>query len=181
LFEVLVMASDRSGLFARITGAFERLHLDIVSARIYTTTHNYALDTFLVLPKHHAEPQEVIAKIERDLKRAISSEAHQEMPRASSTRQSRQAKHFPLVPHIALRPSKPGGNAFYELSVTCSDRPGLLSSIARALHDAGVSVHDARITTLGSRAEDVFVIESTALDVRAASDALTERLLEVSR
>jgi [protein-PII] uridylyltransferase len=42
LIEVLVMAEDRTGLFARITLALERLQFDIVSARIYTTKNAFA-------------------------------------------------------------------------------------------------------------------------------------------
>lgn len=183
LFEVLIMTSDRSGLFARLTDAFERLRLDIVSAKIYTTTHGYALDTFLVVPKHRNEPGDALARIERELRRAIGSNA---LPSPATSRQSRQAKHFPLTPEIVLRPARTAAaNGFYELSVTCSDRPGLLSSIARTLHEAGVSVHDARITTLGSRAEDVFIIESPLLaepsEGNKLGEALRTRLTEITR
>jgi [protein-PII] uridylyltransferase len=43
--QVLVYAPDQPGLFARITGFFERMQFDVVAAKIYTTQHGFALDT----------------------------------------------------------------------------------------------------------------------------------------
>lgn len=180
LFEVLVMASDRSGLFARLTSAFERMQLDIVSARIYTTEHGYALDTFLVLPKQRIDEPRMVERIERELARAIQ---RPEIAAPTVARLSRQVKHFPLAPEVNLRPARGGmeeGRTF-ELGIICSDRPGLLSAIAHTLHEADISVHDARITTLGSRAEDVFVIEGKALAREDFSAKLKEQLLAVMR
>ena len=44
--QVLVYCPDQPGLFARITGFFERQKLNVVAARIYTTRHGFALDSF---------------------------------------------------------------------------------------------------------------------------------------
>src|SRR5262249_51794203 len=49
--QVLVYAPDQPGLFARITGFFERLQFDIAAAKVYTAQHGFALDTFQVLSK----------------------------------------------------------------------------------------------------------------------------------
>jgi [protein-PII] uridylyltransferase len=74
---------------------------------------------------------------------------------------SRQVKHFPINPVITLSPSR--RKPFYDLSISCADRPGLLSTIARVLLAHDVRLQDARISTLGQRAEDVFVIEHAKL------------------
>jgi [protein-PII] uridylyltransferase len=178
LFEVVVMARDRSGLFARITNAFERMQFDIVSARIYTTKHGYALDSFLVVPKskHHRDAADTAKKIERELSVAI---ANTNLPDAPTARIARQAKHFPLAPEVTLRPTR--DKQYFELSIICADRPGLLSGLARVLHEAAINVHDARITTLGSRAEDIFVVESAALAKGAFVDALTGKIVAAAR
>jgi [protein-PII] uridylyltransferase len=172
--EVLVMASDRAGLFARITAAFERLQLDIVSARIYTSTHGYALDTFLVMPKSrsHRTSMEYSPRITRELPKAI---AESMLPQSPTARTARQVKHFPITPEIVLKPSRIKNCV--ELSIICADRPGLLSGIARILHEADISLHDARITTLGSRAEDIFVIEGGELNDGTCAEELKRKLL----
>ena len=179
LYEVLVLTPDDVGVFARLTNAFERLQLDIASARIYTTTNGYALDSFLVLPKsrqlsrQHAPRTTPEMSIQKELTKVLLAA---EIPEPARARSARQAKHFPLVPEITLRRSRVA--PFYEISITCADKPGLLSAIARALNESHINLHDARITTLGSRAEDVFIVEHARMAEPAFADALKTALLE---
>jgi len=49
------------------------------------------------------------------------------------------------------------------LFVTAGDRPGLLSRVARVLTAYNIDLHTAKINTLGSRAEDVFLVTGAAL------------------
>jgi [protein-PII] uridylyltransferase len=49
------------------------------------------------------------------------------------------------------------------LQIVASDRPGLLYSLARVLATHGISLHSAKINTLGDRAEDVFLISGAGL------------------
>jgi len=42
-----------------------------------------------------------------------------------------------------------------------TDRPGLLSKVGQAFCKAGVRLRDARISTIGSRAEDIFRVTDT--------------------
>ena len=60
-----------------------------------------------------------------------------------------------------LRPGERGRQ--FMLSVVANDRTGLLYSIARVLGRYRISLHTARITTLGERVEDVFLIDGEAL------------------
>jgi [protein-PII] uridylyltransferase len=47
--------------------------------------------------------------------------------------------------------------------VTANDRTGLLYSIARVLGQHDVNLFAARVTTLGERVEDVFVVDGPSL------------------
>ncbi len=174
LYEVLVMTHDEPGVFSRITHAFERMQYDILSARIYTTTHGYALDSFLLLPKSRTrEPQEtVIPAIKKSLQKALTAP---EIDIPSRARSARQAKHFPLTPEITVRHSRTA--PYFELGITCADKPGLLSAIARALHESNINLHDARITTLGNRAEDIFVVEHPKLGDPVFAASLKDALV----
>ena len=160
-FAVMVMTRDQPGLFARITGYFEKLSFDIAAAKVYTTKHGYALDTFQVLPKSGAAARykDVPATIEKDLARVLDDPALN-LSR-SSGRIARQVKHFPIEPVITLKPARQA--PYVELNVSCADRPGLLSSIARVFLQFDVNLHDARINTLGQRAEDVFIVANKKL------------------
>ncbi len=175
LYEVLVMTRDEAGVFARMTNAFERMQFDILSARIYTTTHGYAIDSFLVLPKSRIRGERggIEAIIERNLTVALLSA---DIPEPTRARSARQAKHFPLKPEITLRTARV--KPYFELGITCADKPGLLSAIARTLYEANINLHDARITTLGSRAEDVFIVEHVRLGETVFVDTLKQALAE---
>ena len=47
--QVMIYTPDQKDLFARICSFFERMSYNIVEAKIYTTRHGYALDSFQVL------------------------------------------------------------------------------------------------------------------------------------
>ena len=76
-------------------------------------------------------------------------------------RLSRQLRHFPISPEVNLQPDDRG--TYQVLSVIAGDRPGLLSRIARVLTAYDINLHTAKINTLGSRAEDVFLVTGPAL------------------
>ena len=48
-----------------------------------------------------------------------------------------------------------------ELHITTKDIPGLLSKIGHALKRCNIRLHDAKIHTVGEKAEDVFIISDT--------------------
>ena len=160
-FAVMVMTKDQPGLFARITGYFDKLSFDIAAAKVYTTNHKYALDAFQILPKSGATSRykDVATTIERGLARLLDGPVTESAPH--SGRVARQVRHFAFEPSVSLSPARQKG--YFELNVSCADRPGLLSSMARVFLAFDVNLQDARITTLGQRAEDVFIVANKKL------------------
>ena len=67
------------------------------------------------------------------------------------------------------------------LTVIAGDRPGLLSRIARVLTAYDVNLHTAKINTLGSRAEDVFLVSGAALKDAKIVVRLESELVEQLR
>ena len=158
--QVAIYVPDQRQLFARICGYFGSIGFSIVDAKIYTTRHRYALDTFQILDTGSvAHPRDMIAQIEKDLAQSLASQSP--LPLSTQGRVSRRVKHFPIAPEVRVVPDEKG--QYYSLSVTAGDRPGLLYAIARVLSGYEVSVHTAKIATLGERAEDVFVVSGEAL------------------
>lgn len=160
--EVMIYVPDQKLLFARICSFFERLGYNIVEARIYTTRDGYALDSFLVMDPGgtaRSHYRDVISYVEHEL--AESLRAGGPLPAAARGRVSRQLKAFPLTPEITVRPDERG--QFHYLNLIAGDRPGLLSMVARTLAEYGIDVQTAKINTLGSRAEDVFLLKGDSL------------------
>jgi [protein-PII] uridylyltransferase len=160
--QVMVYIPDQKELFARICSFFERLSYDIFEAKIYTTRHGYALDSFQVHDSTGRRPQyrDLISYIEHELGERLVH--HTPLPPLTKPRLSRQLRHFPISPEVNIQPDDKG--TYKVLSVIAGDRPGLLSRIARGLTAYDINLHTAMINTLGSRAEDTFLVTGAALN-----------------
>ncbi len=158
--QVMIYTRDQRDLFARICGYFEQINYSIADARIHTTRHGYALDTFLLLgPGNNPHYRDMINLIETDLAERLQRQTPLHPP--TRGRVSRQLKHFPITPEVNIRPDEKG--ASYALSIIAGDRPGLLYAIALVLGKYNVNLITAKIVTLGERAEDVFLVSGAAL------------------
>jgi [protein-PII] uridylyltransferase len=160
--QVMVYCPDRPELFARVCDGFARINFNIIDAKIHTTRHGYALDSFLVMdpdngPQHY---RDLTTYIEYELTQHLAGTEPLGPP--PSGRMSRQMRHFPITPAVRVRPDDYGRHRV--LSIVAGDRTGLLSRIARVLLGHGVNVHSAKITTLGERADDTFLISGRRLD-----------------
>jgi len=89
---------------------------------------------------------------------------------------SRWVKHFPMEPAVEIVPDRRAGR--WLIAVSCADRPGLLSSVARVLLEQELNLVDARVTTLGQRAEDAFVVDGTDLGDEARRAAIAAALVQ---
>jgi [protein-PII] uridylyltransferase len=159
--QVLVYAQDRPWLFARICNFFAHMSYNIMEAKVHTTRHGYALDSFQVMDANNSNTvyRDVMNYIEYELAQQLASEAPPAAPHAG--RASRQLKHFPIEPQIGIAQDEKGRHI---LSVVAGDRPGLLARIAHVLAQHRIELRSARINTLGARAEDTFWISGEALN-----------------
>lgn len=173
--QVMIYSPDRKELFARICGYFERANFNIVEAKIHTTRHGYALDTFLIMGRGKAAHyRDMISLIESELALELGSDTPLAPP--ARGRISRRVRHFPVTPAVDFRPDERG--TLYVLSLVASDRPGLLYGIARVLARYNVNLRSAKINTLGDRAEDVFLVTGESLSNQRVVLMLEQDLLE---
>jgi [protein-PII] uridylyltransferase len=159
--QVMVYVPDQKELFARICSFFESISYDIYEAKIYTTRHGYALDTFQVQDPDNRQPRyrDLISYIEHELSQRLLHKTP--LPPLTKGRLSRQLRHFPISPEVNIETDDRG--AYRVLSIIAGDRPGLLSRIARVLTAYDINLHNAKVNTLGARAEDTFLITGEAL------------------
>lgn len=161
--QIAVYVKDQEDLFARICAYFERHGFSIWDARIHTTQHGYALDTFQIsgsnLVDEGGSYRDLIALVEYELTAALQD--NNPLPTPSMGRLSRQSRTFPIQPRVHMTPDERGH--YYALSLSASDRTGLLYAISRILAKHQVSLHTARINTLGERVEDVFLLDAAIL------------------
>ncbi len=174
--QVVVYCQDQRGLFARICDFFARMNFTIVEAKIHTTQHGYALNSFQIMEatRSDTEYRDIMNYIEFELAQQI--ERAKPLTIAATGRVSRQLKHFPINTEVEIKPDSKG---MHVLSLIAGDRPGLLARIALILEKYDIRLHRAKINTLGSRAEDVFWISGAALAQPEQTDELRKALLTV--
>ena len=173
--QVAVYVADQPDLFARICSYFDRKNFSILDAKIHTTRHGYALDTFLVTEQSFADSyRDIISLIEHELGEVLSSQAA--LPAPARGRLSRLSRSFPIHPTVDLRPDERG--QYYLLSLTANDRTGLLYAIANVLTKYRVNLHTAKIMTLGERVEDVFLVDGPTLKNARSQIQLETELLD---
>ena len=162
--QVLVYSPDCPDLFARICGYFDSAGFSIQDAKIHTTRAGYALDTFQVIstrfePGDPAAYRDLISLVETQAVAALSSSGP--LPEPGRGRVSRRVRSFPVTPRITLHPDERAQR--WLLSVSASDRTGLLYGIARVLARHQINLHLAKVSTLGERVEDTFLVDGAAL------------------
>ncbi len=175
--QVMIYVRDQKDLFARICSFFERISYSIVDAKIYTTRHGYALDSFAILDPTNKRPQyrDLIGYIEYELGQRLAKQTPLEPP--AQGRVSRQLRHFPITPEVRITADERG--LYKVLNIIAGDRPGLLSRVGRCLVNYEINLYTAKINTLGDRAEDVFLINGPALNdqkkvIKLESDLVRE-------
>ncbi len=161
--QVAVYIKDQTDLFAKICSYFDQQGFSILDARIHTTQHGYALDTFQIsgtnLLREGGHYRDIIQLVEHGLTECLKTNAP--LPTPNKGRLSRQSRSFPIQPRVSLRADDRG--QYFVLSISASDRAGLLYTIAKILAEQQVSLHTARVNTLGERIEDVFLLTANHL------------------
>ncbi|MGI4777260.1 MAG: [protein-PII] uridylyltransferase [Janthinobacterium lividum] len=173
--QVVVYTPDQQDLFARICGYFDQSSFSILDAKVHTTSTGYALDTFQIvmafIPEHY---RDLISMVETGLAGTLAAAGP--LPSPSKGRVSRRVRSFPIQPRINLTPDDKAQR--WLLNISASDRPGLLYSVARVLARHRLHMQFAKVTTLGERVEDTFLISGPELQGQRAQLAIETELFE---
>jgi [protein-PII] uridylyltransferase len=171
---VLIFARAQRHGFARITAVLDQLGLNIVDARITPTGDGCSLDLYHVLENDGTliTDSDRLREIEHAVWRSL--QRPEDSPFSVTRRAPRQARMFHTATQISLSVDERNSRSVLEL--TAGDRPGLLSDIGKVLLEERLQLLDAKIMTVGERAEDVFYI--TDFEQRPLNEAAEQRLRE---
>jgi [protein-PII] uridylyltransferase len=155
--EILLYTRDQPNLFAASVAGLSQLDLSVHDAHIHTARNGLCLNTYIVLDESgnpvSREPGKRARMIDQ-LTAELRDPA--EYPRIMKRRVPRRLKQLTPDTEVTLR--NPRGRRHSELTIIAADRPGLLATVGLLFYELGVTVHSARITTLGERVEDVFFV-----------------------
>jgi [protein-PII] uridylyltransferase len=181
--EVLCYGIDRDNLFAVITTLLDQLALDIVNARVMSTTAGFSLSSFLVLEQDGSPVEEGQRwqEITNILREGLAQEGDQPLKVTRSL--PRRHKHFDTSTQVYFT-QEPNLHRTAMRLVTL-DRPGLLSDVGQAFASCKIRLQHAKITTLGAEVEDIFFITDRKNDpildenqLECLKDAVAARMPE---
>ncbi len=177
--QIFVYSPFAANLFARTVSAIGGKKAQIHHAQVMTTKDGYVLFSFVVLEKDGG-PIRSSSRI-LSLKRALTNALNEPNKRVRIKKsRSKRFKDFNIKPKIIVRPHGRSDRTLIEIQAI--DIPGLLTIIAEAFQSQSLHIHAARISTVGDRAEDFFVVSNPdyqALDEQQAANihqALKEKL-----
>lgn len=158
--EIVVVARDTPGLFAKISGVMTANQLNILSAQISTWENGVAVDLFWVenmIEDDLFQPRRW-NKLQDDMRRILTGE--------TQVQSLMSGLAFPLFHPYAT--SRRGtrvevdneASDFYTLiEIFTHDRPGLLYAITRKIFELGFNIASARISTKVDQVVDVFYVQ----------------------
>ncbi|MDX1803802.1 MAG: [protein-PII] uridylyltransferase [Alcanivorax sp.] len=165
--QIFIYTPDTRNLFSATVNALDSLGLTIMDARIITSADGFSLDTYIVLDEHGTPIGEDLARIEQIRKTLTETLKHPEKFASTvSRRMPRRNKHFDVPTRVVISNDLTSDRTAVDIQTL--DRPGLLAHIGRIFMRFELLVQNARIATLGEKAEDVFFI--TDLNGEPVSD-----------
>ena len=169
--EVIFCTSDRPHLFSDLTGVLLSEGLNVLGARILSRNDGVALDLFhvAVSDKISIPIEARIKNLRRKIEQIDSKVAVVEDLIRQWLHQNRYSRNH-RAPRPLYGPSVKVRNDISEectvVEVNAGDRPGLLHDEAGAINRLGLDLRSAKISTVGTRARDMFyVVEQDGLKV----------------
>jgi [protein-PII] uridylyltransferase len=156
---VAICTADRPGLFASIAGVMAAMRLDILNARIFTASDGRILDVFRV--SHGGRSELAMAEqrwsrfsstLEAVLEGNIDVEQLVEKSQSTLLR-----KRMPKV-LTSIEIDNEASAHYTVVEVYTADRLGVLFRITYTLHQLGLSIHVAKISTNVDQVADVFFV-----------------------
>ena len=169
---VVMVYSDNRRSYIRTTGILDAMGLNVVDARIVPVGDGKHLNTYCVLDadgQQIADPM-MLNELQHRLVSSLNDGGTQ--PIQINRRMPRQVRMFSTP--VQIQTTTDPANARTIIELVASDRPGLLYQVAQVLDRHGIDLQNAKIATIGERAEDVLFVTTT--DSQPLDDAQCETL-----
>lgn len=152
--QLMVYMKDRERAFYDVVTVLTKCEVDIVNAQLLNTTDGFALLTFRLAPINlNNEKMSFVAEqiIDRLEERLNDSKGLTE----TSLSGNRKHRHFASPTVVKFKTNTDNTTL---ITIDTIDRTGVLENIAKAFVDCKVKIINARITSVGEKAIDHFVI-----------------------
>ncbi len=154
--ELIIYGQDRPRLFAQVASVLDSRNCSIHDAQIMVTKDGYIFDSFIILEqdgKRISSPSRL-----KSLKTAIVDQLQKPgVEHQNNRRIPRQLKQLPVPTKVRFFGNQPD---ITMMELEALDAPGLLAKLGHIFVEHGLSLKMAKITTIGERAEDLFILSN---------------------
>lgn len=151
--EVFIYCQDQPHLFNKVVSTIGAKKFSIHDAQIITTQDGYVFDSFIIT-ELNGELVEFDRR--RELEQALTLALQSEKLPALSITPNRQLQHFTVQTDVRfLHENK---KEHTEMELIALDKPGLLAQVSQIFTELNLNLLNAKITTVGEKAEDFFIL-----------------------
>jgi [protein-PII] uridylyltransferase len=166
-----VYGPNRQGLFHRIVEIMGKINLEVFDADIMTAASNtFVLNKFVV--KHKLLGNK-LNKDDVDRMIKVLDQNLDQFERPLEINKSfleNKSKIFNFKNNVTITGVK--NTQRKRITIETLDKPGLLIKISKIFLENAIQIHAARITTLGEKVEDTFLISSSKKDKLLDEDVI---------
>ena len=151
--EVFIYCQDQPHLFNKVVSTIGAKKFSIHDAQIITAQDGYVFDSFIIT-ELNGELVEFDRR--RELEQALTVALQSEKLPALSITPNRQLQHFTVQTDVRfLHENK---KEHTEMELVALDKPGLLAQVSQIFSELNLNLLNAKITTVGEKAEDFFIL-----------------------
>ena len=167
--EVFVYHKDMPALFSSVVTEIDNKKLSVHDAKILSSRDDFSLSTFSILEQDGEliDPNKR-QRLQDAIKTALLAP---EKVNSQQTRLTRVKRNFKFEPEITFLATK---RKRTQIEVVAFDAPGILAHIGEVFRCSGLMLDTAKITTIGERAEDLFIVSTS--DGNALNEQQEENL-----
>ncbi|MDT0593693.1 [protein-PII] uridylyltransferase [Glaciecola petra] len=154
--ELLIFCQDKPALFAQIASVLDSRNCSIHDAQISVTRSGYVFDSMIILDQDgkRIESQTHINTLVKTIHAQLTKPGRSH---SNSRKMSRRMKQLDVPTKVRFYSSQ-AESTLIELEAL--DAPGLLAKIGHLFVDLKFVLKMAKISTIGERAEDVFIVSN---------------------
>lgn len=175
--ELFIWCQDRPKLFAAIVNLIDRRNLSILQAQIFTNRDDMAMDSFIIAERNGNKLSNSRQNlIKKELLKLVSDPNLCVPNRKTYMQPETYFNHITDIKYL----SYDNPNRTY-IEINTLDKKGLLASITSVFAELDLNVIGARISTVGERIEDMFILtcqNRVGLD-EDLKNRLKDRLIQV--
>ncbi|MEX4245484.1 bifunctional uridylyltransferase/uridylyl-removing protein GlnD [Haemophilus influenzae] len=151
--EVFIYCQDQPHLFNKVVSTIGAKKFSIHDAQIITTQDGYVFDSFIIT-ELNGELVEFDRR--RELEQTLTVALQSEKLPALSITLNRQLQHFTVQTDVRfLHENK---KEHTEMELVALDKAGLLAQVSQIFTELNLNLLNAKITTVGEKAEDFFIL-----------------------